>query len=328
MFVESAQMFLKVTRGKSQSEILKNFLHHLISKMRVSEAGSVHVFNPTTGKLFLFNDDDFLFKLGYLRPGENWQETFAPWEGLAGRAFASRQTLATSDADADARFSRSAGDVPVKPIVCIPVLLSRQQEPFGVASFHNDALNEQLSTDTIQLVEWYTEMLGLALEASKEPLSLERNSRVFIVHGHDELALAQLENVLRRNALVPVVLRDQPKAGAEILEKLREEVNRSGAGFVLLTPDDEGRTKGAPSSHPRARENVMFESGYLVAQFRDQRRVCFLVRQPIELPSDLKGLLVHHFDTIQKASGVIEDVLEEWRMIPPRRSGPPPREES
>jgi hypothetical protein len=63
--------FLRSCSGKSQSEILKLFLFTLIEQNTVSESGSILIYNPATDKLNLFNDDDFLFKLGFLKRGEH-----------------------------------------------------------------------------------------------------------------------------------------------------------------------------------------------------------------------------------------------------------------
>jgi predicted nucleotide-binding protein len=204
-------------------------------------------------------------------------------------------------------------------MVCAPIIVSANKEPFGVVSFHNDSSSEQFDDETIELIETYVLVLANELQRSPKRLNLEQ-AKIFIVHGRDELALAQLKSLLLEKNVRPIVLKDTPKTGPEILDKLEEEIGRCAGGFILLTPDDEGRLRNTEQQLvERARQNVIFESGYLLAQFRDARRVCFLVQRPVEMPSDLKGLLYEEFETIDRSRGRILSVLEEWQLISPTR---------
>jgi predicted nucleotide-binding protein len=329
---DSLHSFLVASRTRSQSEILKMFLHTAIKQNAVAEAGSIHIYNPVTNKLYLFNDDQFLYKQGFLDRGPDWKETFDPWEGLAGAAFGKRQIQWTNNVDQEPKFTQTGGAVPIKTIACAPILFSEQRVPFGVASFHNDEAQGAFDQHRLKLIELYVETLAVTLRASRDRMSVDGGAKVFIVHGRDDLALSQLRLALSDRGVEPVVLKSRPKTGPEILEMLENEISGCSAGFVLLTPDDEGRLRkdaGKPDPlKPRVRENVMFESGYLVAQFQDMRRVCFLLKQPLELPSDLKGLLYESFETIDGSLTRIEAVLEEWKLIPRRpeqRRDTPPR---
>jgi predicted nucleotide-binding protein len=307
--------FIKNCSGKNQTEILKLFLYTLLEVNQVSDLGSILLYNPATDKLYLWNEDDFLFVRGYLDKNQRWQETFDRWEGIAGVAFAKKETVIVGNTDADDRFRRGS---PIKSMICVPIIFSGQKEPFGVVSFHNDSLDEQFDADTIELIEAYVIVLAKELKHARPPAGRPNNVRVFIVHGHDELALAQLKSLLLESKLVPVVLKEIPRTGTHILVKLEEEIGKCTAGFVLLTPDDLGRSQTDKKDKlvPRARQNVIFESGYLTAQFRDARRVCFLVQEPVDMPSDLDGLLYHTFDSIDKSTGTVLSVLKEWQLIP------------
>ena len=70
--------------------------------------------------------------------------------------------------------------------------------------------------------------------------SSPKPTRVFIVYGHDVRAREQLELLLRRLKLEPIVLQNIPGTGDTIIEKL-EELTDADFACVLLTPDDEGR---------------------------------------------------------------------------------------
>ena len=78
-------------------------------------------------------------------------------------------------------------------------------------------------------------------------------NKVFIVYGHDVEAREQLELLLRRMKLEPVILQNLPIGGQTIIEKLETNLDVRYA-CVLLTPDDEGRfscTLRNPSDRPR-----------------------------------------------------------------------------
>jgi len=63
--------------------------------------------------------------------------------------------------------------------------------------------------------------------------------------------------------------------------------------FVILTPDD--LVVGPDSSDDekrRARQNVIFEMGFFYGQLgRDSGRVIVLYDGPVELPSDIQGII-------------------------------------
>jgi predicted nucleotide-binding protein len=314
--ISSLTTFVRASGGKSQSEILKLFLSALIKNNTVAESGSILVYDSERQKLLLFNDDDFLFKQGFLPRSKNWKSTFEPLEGMAGRAFSYGEIVYDRDATSNRHYIKGRGPIPVKPMVCVPVKLSQLPQPFGVVSFHNDSHDEQFDDEQIELIEVYVGALGRALELSPQRIADANNRRVFIVHGHDTTALDELKKLLTRHKLEPVVLQDKPKVGPEILQKLEKEIGRCMAGFVLLTPDDEGRLKGGQDLQARARQNVIFEAGFLAAKFRNAERVCFLVKKPVEFPSDLKGLLYESFESIKSSRDCIARVLREWSLIP------------
>ncbi len=131
-----------------------------------------------------------------------------------------------------------------------------------------------------------------------------RPDRVFVVYGHDHQAVDQTEILIRRFGLTPIILRDAPSGGQTLIEKF-ETYSNVGCAIVLLTPDDIG---GLDVDHlsPRARQNVVWEWGYLVAKLGRKQVVC-LYKGSVEMPSDLHGLVTIHI------SGDIREKAEEVR---------------
>jgi predicted nucleotide-binding protein len=120
------------------------------------------------------------------------------------------------------------------------------------------------------------------------------HSPVFVVYGHDIDSRNQLELILHRMRLEPIILGNLAAAGDTIIEKLERYLGEHGnVGFacVLLTPDDEGFKAGkTEEKRYRARQNVVLELGMVLARL-GRRRVAILHKQSIELPSDIAGLL-------------------------------------
>ena len=126
---------------------------------------------------------------------------------------------------------------------------------------------------------------------STQKKSVINNKRVFIVHGHDDKIKWDVSNFLRKLNLEPVILHEQANQGKTIIEKIESETD-VGYGIVLYTPCDKGGTKDTDFENMkfRARQNVIFEHGFLIARLgRD--RVCALLDGDVEQPSDIDGVL-------------------------------------
>lgn len=115
------------------------------------------------------------------------------------------------------------------------------------------------------------------------------NNKVFIVHGHDEMLLDEVEKMVYRIGLKPIILKNEASGGRTVIEKI-EHYTDVGFGIVLYTACDEGRVKGSTSFNRRARQNVVFEHGYLCAKL-SRSRVVALNDSGIEVPSDLAGVV-------------------------------------
>lgn len=134
---------------------------------------------------------------------------------------------------------------------------------------------------------------ALASARSERTGDAERPAEVFIVYGHDTHARDQLELILRRMKLNPVILANLPAQGDTIIEKLEKYIDEHRVRFacVLLTPDDEGHIAGKPEEKRyRTRQNVILELGMVLARL-GRRRVAILHKKSVELPSDIAGLI-------------------------------------
>ncbi len=131
--------------------------------------------------------------------------------------------------------------------------------------------------------------------------SRERNTSrdVFIVHGKDEELKQSAARFIEKLGYTSVILHEQSNEGKTILEKFESHTDVAFA-LILITPDDIGSAKTDYDKDPanikmRARQNVVFEFGYFVGKLT-RKRVCALVRDEVEIPSDINGLLYIPYD--------------------------------
>ena len=112
-------------------------------------------------------------------------------------------------------------------------------------------------------------------------------NKVFIVHGHDMNAKQEMARALEKGGLQAVILQEQANRGMSIIEKIESYTDVSFA-VVLYTECDIGRAKDVDPEHalPRARQNVVFEHGYLIGKL-GRERVCVLIRGNVEPPSGI-----------------------------------------
>jgi len=115
-------------------------------------------------------------------------------------------------------------------------------------------------------------------------------NRGFIVHGHNDtikLEVARfLENDLNRKA---IILHEQVNKGQTIIEKFE---NNSSVDFAiaLWTADDVGKLKTESDFRNRARQNVIFETGFFIGVL-GRENVIVLYEDGVEIPSDYSGVI-------------------------------------
>jgi predicted nucleotide-binding protein len=85
-----------------------------------------------------------------------------------------------------------------------------------------------------------------------------------------------------------IVLHEQANAGLTILEKFENYATDVSFAVVLLTGDDEGGVRASDETHPRGRQNVIFELGFFFGKL-GRKRVAVLLEENVERPSDIAG---------------------------------------
>ena len=149
---------------------------------------------------------------------------------------------------------------------------------------------------------------GLNSEREKH----EMGNKVFIVHGHDEMAKTTVARVLEKAGFEPIILHEQANLGKTIIEKLDYYTNVDFA-IVLYTECDLGRAKDEKVENEkyRARQNVVYEHGYLIGKI-GREKVFALVKGNVETPGDISGVV---YTTMDDAGAWKMDLAKDMKAV-------------
>ena len=114
-------------------------------------------------------------------------------------------------------------------------------------------------------------------------------SRIFIVHGHDGELKQAVARIIEKLGIEAIILSEQANQGKTIIEKF-EDYSDVGGAICLFTADDHGRSEKTGIEFSRARQNVVFETGYFIGKL-GRNHIVILADDGIEMPSDLSGIV-------------------------------------
>jgi len=123
--------------------------------------------------------------------------------------------------------------------------------------------------------------------------------KVFIVHGHDDTMKLDVARFIEKLGFEAIILHEQVNEGLTVIEKF-EKFSDTGYGIVLYSPCDVGgkneENEFDVEIKPRARQNVVFEHGYLIGKLGRNKVAALVEDEEIELPSDIDGILYIPYD--------------------------------
>ena len=159
--------------------------------------------------------------------------------------------------------------------------------------------NDKIANDGEKLIEKTakndSKIIADVQNMVTEQKSISDKNKVFIVHGHDGLAKETVARFIEKLKLEAIILHEQVNSGMTIIDKI-EEYSNVGYSIILYTPCDIGYTKDKEDKKmSRARQNVVFEHGYMTAKLGRQN-VCILVKGDIEKPNDISGIVYTAMD--------------------------------
>lgn len=158
------------------------------------------------------------------------------------------------------------------------------------------------STALLKTAKGEVELLGTVEAkptAAAATTAAPGGTRVFIVHGHDNVRKLEIATLVRDlTGVKATILGEYPNAGDTLIEKFERAASEAAFAIVIASADDIGGTKATIASDllPRARQNVILELGYFIAKL-GRSRVALMVDEGIERPSDTDGILYITLDT-------------------------------
>ncbi len=177
----------------------------------------------------------------------------------------------------------------------------QNQPAFGLNSYQmQQAMMPYASTQNMN-------MLNGGIQMQKP-----QNQKVFIVHGHDNEAKTEMARILEKLGFEAIILHEQPNAGRTIIEKIAAYSDVAFA-VVLYTECDLGRDKNIPVDEEkyRARQNVVFEHGYLIGKL-GREKVSAFVKGDVETPGDISGVV---YTAMDKAGAWKQELVREMNAI-------------
>lgn len=170
------------------------------------------------------------------------------------------------------------------------------------------------------LSKWESPSLREIVQIVNSTLGLSNERmypRPFIVHGHNDNIKLSLKNYLQNtlNLPEPTILHEQANIGRTLIEKFEDYAALSSLIFVILTPDDMlAKDEESDDQKRRARQNVIFEMGYFLGMLgRRSGRVLLLYEGPLEIPSDLSGIVYIDISKGIEAAG--EEIRREIKHV-------------
>ncbi len=150
------------------------------------------------------------------------------------------------------------------------------------------------------------ENIARELRASSEPEEEGDQSiqSVFVVHGHSDNALLELEHFLKSIDVKPVVLSRHEELAQSLFQKFMAVASKAKFAVILLGSDDYGASRRQYESvgvkdralQFRARQNVILELGFFYGRL-GWENVFVVYEEPekvfpnFERPSDLDGVI-------------------------------------
>ncbi|MDE0318947.1 TIR domain-containing protein [Candidatus Poriferisodalis multihospitum] len=139
------------------------------------------------------------------------------------------------------------------------------------------------------------------------PTASSTPTEVFVVYGHNEEAKNEIERMLRRWKLNPIMLDQIPAEGLTLIEKLEKYIQVTPFAVVLATADDVYLSDPEDDTQKefRARQNVVLELGMMLVHLR-RENIAILLEDKVGMkkPSDIDGLEYLPFKDDVAAVGV------------------------
>ncbi|MBA3881299.1 MAG: nucleotide-binding protein [Chthoniobacterales bacterium] len=114
-----------------------------------------------------------------------------------------------------------------------------------------------------------------------------RLNRVFVTHGKNTAFITPIKDLLNFGQLIPVVSVERESVAQPVPDKVMNDMRTCGAAIIHIE-DEMKLVDAAAKEHIVLNSNVLIEIGAAMALYG--RRIIFLVKDGVQLPSNLQGL--------------------------------------
>jgi predicted nucleotide-binding protein len=156
----------------------------------------------------------------------------------------------------------------------------------------------------------FSEDLAQEAKRAGEAVTADAKRSVFVVHGHNDVALGEVTAYLRDIGINPIIMKEIEEPGDSLLRRFLRIAEQAMFAVIVYSPDDIGASmvhyeapKGGDNAlRYRARENVVLELGFFLGKLKDFDKVFVLRSTPkerwpeFEMPSDLAGAIFKELD--------------------------------
>jgi predicted nucleotide-binding protein len=167
-------------------------------------------------------------------------------------------------------------------------------------------LSNLLYKHTNKIIKYLSKKIKRKIHMDRKQTEL--TNKIFIVHGHDEALKNEVARYIEKLGLEAIILDEQASKGRTIIEQIEQHCSDVSFGIVLYTSCDIGG-KTEEDLQPRARQNVVFEHGYLMGKI-GRKNIVALVKDKVEKPSDISGVIY-----IEISGNWKQDLAKEMKEV-------------
>lgn len=160
-------------------------------------------------------------------------------------------------------------------------------------SFNTSGNGYTLSLKFLRLYPLYkllvTKVLNNKILSASEKMKVFTN-KGFIIHGHNDAIKYEVARFIDYDLKKKsIILHETVSKNKTVIEKFETNSDVDFA-IALWTADDLGKAKKESDLKDRARQNVIFETGYFIGKL-GREKVIILLESGVEKPSDYEGVV-------------------------------------
>lgn len=121
-------------------------------------------------------------------------------------------------------------------------------------------------------------------------------NQCFIIHGHNDTIKNEVAKFVREELKKEaIILHEKANAGKTVIEKFEYNAKEVDFAIAIWSADDKGKGVKDKKYKSRARQNVIFETGFFFGQL-GRHKVIVIMENGIDEPSDYRGVVYSSYN--------------------------------